>query len=212
MLATMGILGGTFDPIHFGHLRPALEITQALNLDEMRFIPSAKPPHRWLPEASAEDRLAMVKLAIEGTDKFIVDDREYQRDGASYTVDTLVSLRTEIGEELPLCMLIGMDAFESFTQWHDWQRILQLTHLVISPRPGYLPDLSADWIKERLVKNSDSLRQSAAGKLFVSEVVQFDISATYLREQRLKDNNLHYLTPKSVCDYIDDHGLYKTTK
>ena len=205
----IGIIGGTFDPIHLGHLRPALEITEKLELDEMRFIPSAKPPHRWQPEASAEDRLAMVRLAVEGTDKFIVDDREYHREGASYTVDTLATIRAEIGETTPLCMLIGVDAFDSFTQWHDWQKILELTHLVISPRPGYSLDLSADWIKDRLVKSAENLRKYTTGKLFISDVVQFDISATYIREQALKKRSLHYLTPKSVCDHIEAHGLYK---
>ncbi len=208
----IGIIGGTFDPIHFGHLRPALEVTQALNLDEMRFIPSAKPPHRWQPTASAEHRLAMVKLAVEGFDKFVVDDREYQRlveqNVASFTVDTLESIRAEIGAEKPLCMLIGMDALESFTQWRDWQKILELSHLIISHRPGYKAELKEEWVQNRLVKSSDVLYQNSAGKLFLSEVTQLDISATAIRKQALKGNSLRYLTPKSVCDYIHEHKLY----
>jgi nicotinate-nucleotide adenylyltransferase len=208
----IGVIGGTFDPIHFGHLRPALEVTQALNLDEMRFIPSAKPPHRWQPEASSEDRLAMVKLAIQGVDKFVIDDREHQRfvdqNIDSFTVDTLASIRAEIGEEKPLCMMIGMDAFQSFTQWRDWQKILDLAHLVISHRPGYKAEIKEKWAQDRLVKSSDVLNNSSAGKLFLSEVTQLDISATEIRKQALKGNSLRYLTPKSVCDYIYEHKLY----
>ncbi len=211
----IGIIGGTFDPIHFGHLRPALEITQALGLDEMRFIVSAKPPHRWQPKASAEDRLAMVKLAIEDTEKFILDDREYKRlidhNELSYTVDTLESIRAEIGMKKPLCMLIGMDAFQSFTQWRDWQRILELTHLVISHRPGYQGDFSEKWIKDRLVESKDQLLNASAGKLLLSEVTQLDISATNIRKQILEGNDSQYLTPKSVCNTIRKHKLYTKT-
>ena len=118
-------------------LRPALEIAEQLSLDEVHFIPSANPPHRWKPEASSTDRLEMVRLAINNTDNFILDDREYHRDGASYTIDTLKSIRDEIGSEQPLCMIVGLDAFQSFTSWRDWQGILNLCHLVVSTRPGY---------------------------------------------------------------------------
>ena len=205
----IGIIGGTFDPIHFGHLRPALEVAEQLELGELRFIPSAKPPHRWLPQSSAEDRLEMVKLAIEGVDQFVLDDREYHREGASFTVDTLASIRQEIGNDTPLCMLIGMDALASFTQWRDWKGILDLAHLVISPRPGYAPDLNETWIAERLSDDSHDLKKKPAGKLFICPVTQFDISATSIRKQLLEGKSLRYLTPKKVCDYINRKDLYQ---
>jgi len=210
----IGIIGGTFDPIHFGHLRPALEIAEQLSLEEVRFIPSAQPPHRWQPEASAGQRLDMVKLGIEGTDKFIIDDREYQRDGASYTVDTVASLRSEMGDQKPICMIIGADAFQSFTSWHNWQKILDFTHLVVSSRPGYtLEDgtLSHDlqkWIQEHQVDSIQELQKRAAGKLFFCDVIQLDISATYIRKQLLKGESASYLTPQKVTDYIKQHKLY----
>lgn len=205
----IGIIGGTFDPIHFGHLRPALEVSEQLSLDEVRFIPSAKPPHRWQPEASAEHRLQMVKLAIEGTDKFVIDEREYHREGASYTVDTLKSIREEIGDEKPLCMIIGLDAFQSFTQWRDWQGILELAHLVVSSRPGYEKKLSDDWMTKRLTETAEDLSHKPAGMLFFAEVSQLDISATYIRQQISNGKSVCYLTPKTVNDYIIRNKIYE---
>ena len=209
----IGILGGTFDPIHFGHLRPALEIFEQLGLDELRLIPSAKPPHRWQPEASEAHRLAMVELAVKGADGFVVDDREYHRDGASYTVDTLASIRDEIdkkkGESEPLCMLIGMDAFEHFTTWHDWQGILNLAHLVISSRPGTRMVETADWMKDRVTEDINDLQKTSAGKLYFANVSQYDLSATFLRKQILAGKSLQYATPVDVSEYIKQNKLYK---
>jgi len=204
----IGIIGGTFDPIHFGHLRPALEIAEQLSLKEVRFIPSARPPHRWQPVASADDRLAMVKLAIEDTKGFTVDDREYKREGASYTVDTLKSIRKEIGNDKPICMIIGLDAFQSFMQWRDWRGILELTHLVVSSRPGYEKILTEDWMKERLTETVDDLAMNPAGKLFFASVTQLDISATYIRKQLFNGNSSRYLTNTNVNDYILQNKLY----
>ncbi len=204
----IGLLGGTFDPIHFGHLRPALEIFEQLGLTELRLIPSAKPPHRWQPEASAEHRLAMVQLAVKDVDGFVVDDCEYHRDGASYTVDTLASIRKEIGNEEPLFMLIGMDAFEYFTQWRDWQGILNLANLVISSRPGTDKVKRADWMKDRITTSIDELKKIPAGKLYFADVSQYDLSATFLRKQSLAGKSLQYSTPTSVIEYIEQNTLY----
>lgn len=205
----IGIIGGTFDPIHFGHLRPALEIFEQLGLDELRFIPSANPPHRWQPEASAEHRLAMVELAVKGVSGFVVDDREYQREGASYTVDTLASIRDEIGYNEPLCMLIGMDAFAHFTKWHDWQGILKLAHLVISSRPGTNHVEIDDWMKERVTESADDLHKHTAGKLLFANVSQLDLSATFLRKQILEGKSSQFATSVEVSEYIELNKLYK---
>lgn len=205
----IGIIGGTFDPIHIGHLRLALEVSEQLSLKEMRFIPSATPPHRWQPVASAEHRLAMVKLAIQDTHEFGIDDREYRREGASYTVDTLKSIRQEIGKDTSLCLLLGLDAFQSFTQWHDWQGILELTHLVISSRPGYDEIPEESWMKERLTKTAEDLSQKPAGMLFYADVSQLDISATIIRKQLKNGNSSRYLTTNAVHDYILKNKLYR---
>ncbi len=204
----LGIMGGTFDPIHFGHLRPALEIVEQLGLRELRFIPSAKPPHRWQPEASASDRLKMTELAIAGIEQFILDEREYQRDGASYTVDTLKSVRNEIGNQEPLCMIIGLDAFQSFTQWRDWQTILNLCHLVVAPRPGYQAASGDAWAKPYLSSNAGDLSRKTSGKIFFATVTQFDISATMIRKQLLNGYSASYLLPQSVYNYIKQQRLY----
>lgn len=206
----IGIIGGTFDPIHFGHLRPALEIMEQFSMDELRFIPSANPPHRWKPEASAEHRLKMTSLAIDSIEGFSLDDREYHRDGASYTVDTLRSIREEIGNTTPLCIIVGLDAFQSFTQWRDWQTILSLTHLLVSSRPGYEKSSNDVWIKPYLTDDQSMLEQQPAGKIYFAEVTQFDISATQIRKQLHNGYSASYLLPESVRKYINKQRLYQS--
>jgi nicotinate-nucleotide adenylyltransferase len=206
----IGIIGGTFDPIHFGHLRPALEIAEKLDLDEVRFIPSATPPDRCKPEATAKQRLDMVNLAIKGTDKFVLDGREYQREGASYTFDTLQSIRDEIGADIPLCMILGMDAFAFFTGWHEWEKILKLCHIVISSRPNYDDSKVEAWMKDHVVDDSAMLSKFPAGKLYFSKVIQLDISATFIRKQIKAGSSPRYLTPADVVEYMQKHSLYQS--
>lgn len=221
----IGIIGGTFDPIHFGHLRPALEIAEQFELEEVRFIPSANPPHRWKPLASAEHRLNMVKLAVEGCPLFSVDDREYHRQGSSYTVDTLQSIvdeqqtdndnRSE-STKPSLLMMLGLDAFQAFTQWHDWQNILELTHIVVSTRPGYSLatkslDKSEEWMQGRVVNSIAELKKKQAGCIFFSEVTALNISATHIRKQLLNGASSRFLMPEKVVDYIEKYDLYNAT-
>lgn len=215
----IAILGGTFDPIHFGHLRPAVEIVEKLSLSELRFIPSAKPPHRWQPKASAAHRLKMVKKAIKSYPKFVLDEREYHRlakdNIASFTIDTVRSIRDEIGESESLGMIVGMDAFQSFTSWRDWEKILETVHLIVASRPGYdddgnLQNKSQDWVQQRLETDANELHKSAAGKVFFCDVTQLDISATFIRNQIDEAKSCCYLTPKKVIKYIKKHTLYET--
>lgn len=204
------VLGGTFDPIHFGHLRPALEIAQQFAVRECRLIPSATPPHRWQPEASAEHRLRMVKAAIKQYPKFVLDDREYQREGASYTFDTLQSIRDEIGADEPLAMILGMDAFQSFTQWYKWQEILNIAHLIVAARPTYEADEQVDdWLQKRITEAPQALQNSPTGSVYFCEVTQLDISATFIREQLHAGQDCSYLTPKKVLNYLIKHQLYR---
>lgn len=211
----IGVLGGTFDPIHFGHLRPALEITEKFELEQLRFIPSANPPHRWKPVASAEHRLNMVELAIQGIPEFVVDDREYQRQGSSYTVDTLQSIHDENQKPASILMLLGLDAFQSFTQWHEWERILTLAHIVVSTRPGYkLPQLVANqeadsWMQGRIVNSVSALKAAQAGRIFFCEVTQLDISATSIRNKLLDGKSSRFLMPDQVVNYIHQYQLYE---
>nr|CAA6812456.1 MAG: Nicotinate-nucleotide adenylyltransferase (EC [uncultured Thiotrichaceae bacterium] len=204
----IGIIGGTFDPIHFGHLRTALEIAEGCGMEQVRFIPGSIPPHRPQPLATAEQRLEMVRLAIGGEDKFIADPRELARVGESYTVETLQSLRDDFGDDVPLAFIMGMDAFLSFRSWHRWQDIMKMAHLVVMHRPGYEPDAS-EWHGETHVQEHCELQQSPAGRVAFQAVTQLDISATFIREACRNGNSLHYLMPEAVRAYIAAHDLYR---
>ena len=203
----IGILGGTFDLIHYGHLRTALEVAEHFGITDMRLIPGKVPPHRPQPIATAEQRLAMVQAAIANEPCLRADDRELRRDGFSYTFDTLHALRGEYGENVPLLFTLGADAFLHFQQWHRWQAILSLAHLVVVHRPSYsLPP--AAWYASRLSAARQDLCTSPAGRIYCLAVTPLDISATRLRETLQQGKNPRYLLPDSVLDYIQTHQLY----
>jgi len=208
----IGIFGGTFDPVHFGHLRPLLEVQQALGLNEVRLIPCFIPPHRETPGASAEQRLAMLELAVVNTPGFVVDQRELQRGGPSYMVDTLQSLRDELGSRKSLCLILGLDAFVALDRWHQWQRLTELAHIVVMQRPGgLLPKTGAvaELLEQRQVLDVVELQQQPAGRVYFQSVTQLDISATAIREQLAHGQDVRFLMPDSVRHYIETHGLYK---
>lgn len=208
----IGVFGGTFDPVHFGHLRPLLEVKQSLGLDEVRLIPSFIPPHRDVPGASAEQRLAMLVLAVAETPGFVIDQRELQRGGQSYTVDTLQSLRDELGDRQPLCLIMGLDAFVALDSWHQWQRLNELAHIVVTQRPGgLLPKVGAvaELVEQAQALDVDELQQQPAGRIYFQSVTQLDISATAIREQFAHGRDVRFLMPDSVRHYIETHGLYK---
>jgi nicotinate-nucleotide adenylyltransferase len=206
----IGILGGTFDPIHHGHLRPAQEALHALDLAEIRVIPAANPPHRRTPVATAAQRLRMVELAVAGIPGFVVDDREIRRGGLSYTVPTLDSLRREVGAR-PLCLLMGMDAFEGIETWHQWKRLPELAHLVVMTRPGWtFPSGTAlpEWARERAVREPDQLVLTGAGKIYFQAVTPQDISATRIREAIAGGKPVDDFLPSAVLEYIHAHRIY----
>jgi nicotinate-nucleotide adenylyltransferase len=203
----IGIFGGTFDPIHYGHLRPAQEAVQKLALAELRFIPAAQPPHRPPPLASAAQRLAMVELAIRGLPGLRADDRELQRGGSSYTVLTLESLRAELGKT-PLCLLIGADQFRSFETWHRWQEIPALAHLVVLNRPGTLFGALPVWARARVCEDFRFLREAPAGQLAFLSVSPQDISATRIRAALARGESVQGLLPEAVLDYIRINQVY----
>ena len=206
----LGILGGTFDPIHYGHLRPAQEVQRALDMAEIRFIPAANPPHRRAPVATAEQRRRMVELAVAGISGFVADDREIRRDGPSYTVLTLESLRREFSA-FPLCLLMGMDAFEGIETWHQWQRLPELAHFVVMTRPGWTFPPSAalpEWARERVVREPDKLARAGAGNIYFQTVTPQDISATQIREAIAGGKPVEGLLPSTVLEYIHAHRIY----
>lgn len=209
----IGVLGGTFDPIHYGHLRPALEIWENLNLAEIRFIPGSQPPHRDQPTATPAQRLTMLELAITDQPGFIVDDRELHREGPSYTVDTLTSLRTEV-DRTPLCLILGMDAFDDFHHWHRWQEIPLLAHLLVLHRPGAqlsFSDALGELVARHKLHHYNGLVERPAGGVLFYEVTQLDISATQIRELITHGKSPRYLLPETVRTYIQDQRLYQSS-
>lgn len=206
----IGILGGTFDPIHFGHLRSALELYQALDLAEVRLIPCYQPVHRKLPVATPEQRIAMVRRAIESEKALRVDDCEIKRKGPSYTIDTLEYLHKKL-PDTPLCLIMGIDALLSFSSWHRWEEILLLAHLVVAHRPQYqLPQtgIVADLLKQRLKQSPTALHECMAGNIVLHPVTPLEISATDIRKQIAMGRNPRYLLPNNVYKYIQEHGVY----
>ncbi len=210
----IGILGGTFDPVHYGHLRPAQEAMRALALSELRLIPAGQPPHRPAPVASAEERLEMVRLACTEFPGFVADNRELGRRGPSYTVDTLESLRAELGER-PLCLLMGSDAFRGFETWHEWERIPDLAHLVVMHRPGWeLPVTTSlpQWERLRLAQAPAELARLAAGKLLFQPVTPQVVSGTRVRGAIARHEPVQAWLPKAVWEFIHSHRIYLNSK
>ena len=205
----IGVRGGTFDPIHTAHLRATQEVAEALSLSQVRFIPGKLPPHRSQPDATADQRLAMVELAIASNERFIADDRELRREGYSYTVDTLRSLRQELGGREPLVLILGLDAFQGFTRWHEWETITTLAHLAVTSRPDYTAQPLQAWAQAMQTENAEDLRNSPAGKLFFTDTTALAISATDIRHQQQERRSIRYLLPDAVYDYIQHQNLYR---
>jgi nicotinate-nucleotide adenylyltransferase len=207
----IGILGGTFDPVHFGHLRSALEVKEALALAEIRLIPSKVPPHREPPMADAAERLAMLQAAVSGESALVVDSRELERPAPSYTFDTLTSLRRELGQSTPLCLLLGEDAFLGLPSWHRWERLIDLAHIVVLDRPqasAPCPPLLGDLLDGREAVGAEDLARVPAGLVLHQRVTQLDISATWIRELVGAGRSPRYLLPDAVWALIRSRGLY----
>lgn len=208
--APIGVFGGTFDPIHYGHLRTALELFQRLSLSQVRFIPCAEPPHRDEPRRARNLRLSMVEAAVADEPAFVVDDREFIRKGPSYSVDTLRSLRLDMGTT-PICLLMGMDTFLGLPQWYQWQDIFEYAHVVVAHRPGWTaPEagIVADLLVDRGTDNIDRLHAMASGCVLVTAVTQLEVSASDLRASLSAGLDPKFLMPDSVRAIILESGCY----
>ncbi len=209
----LAILGGTFDPIHTGHLRFAEEVATLLDISEVRLVPAGQPPHRSPPLVSPEHRLVMAHMATSGNPILRVDGREVHRNGPSYTVTTLEEIRAEIGDR-PLCLLLGADAFFGLPYWHRWQDIFKLAHIVVASRPGYkltstLPiGLQPIWEQSFTDQVSD-LSTKPAGLIYHQKITSLDISANSIRELIKQGISARYLLPESVLEYIHKNTLYR---
>lgn len=204
----IGIFGGTFDPVHFGHLRSALEICQQLNLDHVRLMPCHVPPHREQPQGKAAERRLLLELSVKSAAELVVDDRELNREGPSYSVDTLHSLRQEFPDN-PLFLIIGSDAFRHIASWSRWTEILDLAHIVVMRRAAEALDVSLEvqqWLTENLAQPED--RALLAGKIWQVDVTALAISATDIRAQREAGQSVQFLVPEAVLTAIEQLGLY----
>lgn len=211
MTLRVGLLGGTFDPIHFGHLRSAVEVREYLALDELRLIPNATPPHRDSPGATAQQRLEMVCLATASDDQLLVDDCELRRERPSYTVETLEALRAELGAEATLFLIVGWDAFCGLPGWHRWESLLELASLVVLQRPEQdqeLPEVLKDLLAARSVGNASALT-ATCGEILCLAQTPLAISATHIRSLILAGRSPRFLLPDSVLGYIETNGLYR---
>lgn len=208
----IGIFGGAFDPIHYGHLRPALEILEALSLHRLVFIPTGHPPHRAQPLAPAALRLAMVKAAVAEERRFEVDERELKGRDASYTVETLTDLRREHPEDA-LFLVVGMDAFLGFPGWRRWKELFDLAHVAVAHRPGWTLSPEgplAEEVQSRRTADPDATQ--LAGKVFMQAVTQLEISSTRVRETAARGGDLRYLVPDAVRALILDSNCYRKDK
>lgn len=213
-LKPAGVLGGTFDPVHCGHLELAREVRGALALEIVLLVPAGAPPHRAPPRACAAHRLAMCELAVTGCDGLGVDRREVDRAGRSYTVLTLQELRAERPFQ-PLALIVGMDAFAAFPEWHRWQELFDLAHVIVVARPGaglapLSPVLEAQW-RRRYTDDPRNLETRLAGSIYRQAITPHPISATAIRAALAagKAGEVGAMVPPAVLAYIGRHHLYR---
>lgn len=199
----IAMFGGTFDPVHNAHLRVAWEAAEQLDA-EVRLIPVNVPPHRDPPIANARERAAILRAALRGQDRLVLDERELQREGPSWTIDTLIELREEIGPEGPLILLVGADAFLGLPSWHRWSELFDYAHIGVLTRPGHeiatLPTELRIKVVSRRTSDSNALISTPAGRVLAMPVTPLEISATQVREVLAAGSEPRYLMPDAVLD------------
>lgn len=208
----IALLGGTFDPVHLGHLRAAWEVREQLQLEEIRLLPAGQPPHRVEQVTGASDRLQMLRLAVAGVPGYAIDERELHRPGPSYMVDTLAEVRSESGSR-PVCLAMGQDSALTLESWFHWTELFEWAHLVIMQRPGRLqeyPEAVADVFAQRRATRVEELHSRPAGLVWNITVTQLDISSSAIRSQVRSGRSPRFLVPDPVAEYIDEHGLYRS--
>ncbi|WP_025902158.1 nicotinate-nucleotide adenylyltransferase [Tatumella sp. UCD-D_suzukii] len=213
MSELQAIFGGTFDPVHYGHLRTVEALAALTGLQKVTLLPNNVPPHRPQPVASPRQRLEMLRCAIAGSLLFDIDDRELHRDAPSWTVTTLRSLRAERGPDQPLAFIIGQDSLLSLNKWHRWEELLSLSHLLVCRRPEYPEQPASEelrhWIDTHAAQESRQLRQQPCGLIFQAETPLWPVSATAIRHRLQQNLSCEGLLPPSVINYITRSGLYR---
>lgn len=217
MQSGLAVFGGTFDPVHFGHLRSAVEVADFLQLDSVCMLPASQPAHRESPLCSSEQRLAMLRLAVAEESLLKIDERECQRQGPSYMVDTLASLRAEHGADKPIVLVLGIDSFLTLPQWYRWQDIIGLAHILVLDRPGWDSNSDASspallhLLQEHEVNDKSLMLNSAQGCVLRTGLTQLNISASQIRQFIANGQSVRYLVPDSVVSFISNNGIYSTT-
>ena len=212
----IGIYGGTFDPIHYGHLRAAEELVEAMDLSALYFIPSGSPRLRQTPLVSKHHRVAMLRTAIQNNAKFTLDEREIRRPGESRSVVTLRELRHELAKNFVLCFLMGTDVFLKFSKWHCWRELFKLCHIVIVDRPGYISAMNNNGLPQELMQeymrrqasHVSELKNASSGLVLTVPTTMLDISATAIRANIANRKSIRYLLPDTVLEYIETNHLY----
>lgn len=210
-LPLLALFGGTFNPIHRGHVLAANDLVASLNAQSCRFLPCHRPAHRDEPDVSSADRLAMVALAVAGYPSLSVDDRECRRDAYSYTIDTLEQVRSEVGDDVSLCWIMGVDAFVGLSTWHRWQDLLSVAHLIVMARPGWqMPTTGpeADLLRRHQADDVQLLHQRANGHILLHSTTSYPISATEIRLALKKGERPEQWLAPQVLTYIQQHQLY----
>ncbi|WP_411706113.1 nicotinate-nucleotide adenylyltransferase [Edaphovirga cremea] len=211
--ALFALFGGTFDPIHYGHLRPVEVLARQVGLDRVTLLPNNVPPHRPQPKASPLQRLKMVELAIAGNPLFSIDNRELKHDSPSYTIETLETLRKEYGAAVPLAFIIGQDSLLTLHKWHRWQDLLGVCHLLVLARPGYSNEMETEelqqWLNNHRVDEPKKLKMQAHGMIYIADTPLSEISATDIRRRLHSGEACDDLLPPAVQRYIHSQGLYR---
>lgn len=209
--AGLAVFGGTFDPIHFGHLESAVAVMDLLGVPRVKLVPSFVPPHRTGPSSTPAQRLFMLQIATCGNNAMEVDDREVSRQGVSYTADTLASFRSELGEATPLYFVLGIDSYCTLNEWDRWRSLTDVAHLVVLDRPGYSREIPAEvlaWSRRRLVDDPKDIKQLAFGAICLVSLEQVDVSASEIREMLKIGTRPTGKMPEKVIDFALEHGLY----
>ena len=208
----IGIFGGTFDPVHYGHIEPAMSVKQALGLEQLRFIPNREPPHRETPWLDVDQRLSLLQTALADYEGVVVDERELKREGPSYMVDTLLSLKEDFPQQ-DFCLIIGMDALMGIHRWHRWRELFKLCHIVVTQRPGFDESVitqnmdadEADFVQQKITRDISDLSLQPTGKILLQSVPQLDISSTMIRDSLSRGEDISQWMPAAA--YTQLRGL-----
>lgn len=212
--APVGVLGGTFDPVHNGHLRLAMELVAELELDHIRLIPNGQPPHREAPGATPGQRSKWIRVAVSEEPRLRLDDRELLREGPSWMVDTLASLKADLPGQ-PLCLVMGRDVFAQLPEWHEWQHLFELAHIVLINRPEIATQLQKQAQTEldaRHTDNNHALHSSESGLIYSYAPPPLAISASRIRDLLASGHSPRYLLPGRILNDIMDAGVYQQSE